>query len=84
MGTSGTAAGTAPAGSSASSVDGYRLSGVDMASWLGRRVHLTGTVVPPEPIPQAAAVESSDRLALAAMPEFRVMSVQPVTGPCPK
>ncbi len=84
VGTSGTIAGTAPAGSSASSVDGYRLSGVDMTTWIGRRVQITGTVSPPAALTQAVAVETSERLALAAMPEFRVMSVQPVTGPCPK
>ena len=84
VGTSGTIAGTAPAGSSASTVGGYRLSGVDMTTWIGRRVQITGTVNPPPALAQAVAVESSERVALAAMPEFLVMSVQPVTGPCPK
>lgn len=84
VGTSGTIAGTAPAGSSASTVGGYRLSGVDMTTWIGRRVQITGTANPPSALTQAVAVETSERVALAAMPEFRVMSVQPVTGPCPK
>ena len=84
VGTSGTIEGTAPAGSSASTVDGYRLSGVDMTTWIGRRVQIMGTVSPPAALTQAVAVETSERVALAAMPEFRVMSVQPVTGPCPK
>ena len=84
VGTSGTIAGTAPAGSSASSVAGYRLSGVDMTSWIGRRVQIVGTVQPARPMTQAVAVETSDRIAMAAMPQFRVLSVQPVTGACPK
>src|SRR5688572_17312770 len=78
VGTSGTITGTAPAGSSASTMDGYRLSGVDMTAWIGRRVQIMGTVSPPTALAQAVAVETSERAALAAMPEFRVMSVQPV------
>jgi hypothetical protein len=66
-GTSVTIVGTAPVGSSASSVDGYRLSGVDMTSWIGRRVQLIGKLIPAGPTP-----------------EFRVTSVEPVSGPCPR
>jgi hypothetical protein len=84
VGTSGVIAGTAPAGSSASSVDGYRLSGVDMTSWIGRRVQVMGTLVPPTPRQQPVAVFTSDQAAAAPMHEIRVLSVQPVTGPCPK
>jgi len=82
-GTSGTMVGTAPAGSSASSVDGYRLSGVDMISWIGHRVQLIGRVIPAAPLSQADGVARAERTWLAAMPEFHVISVQPVTGPCP-
>jgi hypothetical protein len=84
VGTAGTIEGTAPAGSSASSVDGYRLSGVDMTPWIGRRVQVLGTVRPAAPLTPPVAVETSERVALAAIPEFHVLSVQPVTGPCPK
>src|SRR5206468_5436306 len=45
IGTSGVITGTAPAGSSTSSISGYRLSGADMTSWVGRRVEIVGTVV---------------------------------------
>ena len=38
--------GTAPAGSSASGVTGYRLTGADLKPWIGRRVQLVGRVVP--------------------------------------
>jgi hypothetical protein len=84
IGTSGTITGTAPAGSSTSSISGYRLSGTDMTSWLGRRVQIAGTVVP-------AAGDASTLTPGAArigpdgspvMPEFRVVSVQPITGSC--
>jgi hypothetical protein len=76
--------GTAPAGSSASSIGGYRLSGVDMTSWIGRRVQLTGVVVPSTTGEPAAAVDASEPAAAAKMAEFKVITVQPVTGPCPK
>jgi len=81
-----TASGTAPAGSSASSIDGYRLTGADMTSWIGRRVEVIGTVVSPAPT-AAAATEpraAAGTPAPPTMPEFRVISVQPVTGPCPR
>jgi len=80
VGTSGTIAGTAPAGSSASSMDGYRLSGVDMTTWIGRRVQIVGTV---EPAKEAVAL-NADKPATPPTPTLRVMSVQPVTGPCTK
>ena len=73
---------TAPAGSSASSLSGYRLSGTDMTSWIGRRVQIVGSVVPAAPgaSPTAAAGATS----ASAFPEFRVISVQPTTGDCPQ
>jgi len=80
VGTSGTIAGTAPAGSSASTMDGYRLSGVDMTTWIGRRVQIVGTV---EPAKEAVALDAA-KPAAPAMPTLRVMSVQPVTGHCVK
>jgi hypothetical protein len=84
IGTTGSISGTAPAGSSASSVDGYRLSGVDMTSWIGRRVQLTGTVVSPAPSPSPAATDSTGSAPAASLREFHVTNVQPVTGPCIK
>jgi hypothetical protein len=80
VGTSGTIAGTAPAGSSASTMDGYHLAGVDMTSWIGRRVQILGTV---EPAKEAVVLDTTKPPA-PAMPTLRVLSVQPVTGPCVK
>jgi hypothetical protein len=74
-------AGTAPAGSSGSSVSGYRLSGSDMSSWLGRRVQIVGSIVPAAP---GAAPTAAAGGAQATFPEFRVVSVQPMTGDCPQ
>ena len=75
-GTTGVITGTAPAGSSGSSVTGYRLSGADMQPWIGKRVQLVGTFAPAA----AATGGASTPPAL----EFRVQAVQPVTGPCSK
>jgi NAD(P)-dependent dehydrogenase (short-subunit alcohol dehydrogenase family) len=79
IGASGVITGTAPAGSSASSASGYRLSGTDMTAWLGRRVQIVGTLVP-APVTKA----KPDGSATAPMAELRVQSVQPITGSCPK
>ncbi|HMF96201.1 MAG TPA: hypothetical protein VKE96_17985, partial [Vicinamibacterales bacterium] len=75
-------AGTAPAGSSGSSISGYRLTGADMTSWVGRRVQIAGSVVPAAP--GAAASSAAPGAPTVSFPEFRVVSVQPVTGDCPQ
>ena len=82
VGTSGIVTGTAPAGSSGSTLTGYRLSGADMQPWIGKRVQVIGTFVaaaPPSPAPSVTG-------AIAAPPllEFKVQTVQPASGPCPK
>jgi hypothetical protein len=85
-GTTGVITGTAPAGSSGSSITGYRLSGTDMQPWLGKRVQLLGTFVPAAAAP-AGSTTTAAVTGGASMPpalEFRVQTVQPVTGPCPK
>jgi hypothetical protein len=86
IGTSGAITGTAPAGSSASSISGYRLSGADMTSWVGRRVQIVGIVVPAASgamtLSAGAAGYGPDGSPI--VPEFRVISVQPVTGSCPE
>jgi hypothetical protein len=78
VGTSGTISGTAPAGSSASTIDGYHLSGMDMTAWIGGRVQVVGTLEPPK---EAVALETGKP---RPTPTLRVMSVQPVTGSCTK
>jgi hypothetical protein len=57
-------------------MNGYRLSGTDMSAWSGQRVQIVGVVVPAAPNAGAAGA--------TAMPEFRVQSVQPTSGPCPR
>jgi hypothetical protein len=72
-----TAAGTSNAG-----ISGYRLSGVDVNSYVGRRVQIVGTMVP---LNSAAAAGSATAAPGApAMQEFHVISVQPTTGTCPQ
>jgi hypothetical protein len=53
---------------------------VDMTTWIGRRVQIVGTV---EPAKEAVALDAA-KPAAPPMPTLRVMSVQPVTGPCVK
>jgi len=92
VGTTGLAAATsqvssaAAEDSSASAVDGYRLSGLNVTPWIGRRVQITGVFVASTPaeLPVAEEAAAAGAEAPPAMPEFRVVSVQPVTGPCPK
>jgi len=77
--------GTAPAGSSASSVNGYRLSGADMTAWVGRRVEVVGMLVSSPSGSSATPVGTAGTTKTdpLPMPEFRVVSVQPITGQCP-
>ena len=85
-GTSGVVRGTAPAGSSTSGISGYRLSGTDMTPWIGRRVEVVGTLVSSSAASSAApapAPEPGSKTDPLPLPEFRVVSVQPITGPCP-
>jgi hypothetical protein len=86
-GTTGVVTGTAPAGSSGSSVTGYRLTGADMQPWIGKRVQLIGTFVAAASSATAPTGTSSTVTGASAMPpalEFRIQSVQPTTGPCAK
>jgi hypothetical protein len=77
--------GTAPAGSSASTVTGYRLSGADMRPWIGKRVHVIGMFAPAAATPSAVAPAAATGAAPAPpVLEFTVQSVRPATGPCPQ
>jgi hypothetical protein len=60
---------------------GYRLTGSDMSSWVGRRVQVVGTMdlVPPPIIPGTV-----DTTNPGTFPEFSVQSVLPLTGACPQ
>ena len=84
VGTTGIVRGSAPAGSSASSVGGYRLSGTDMTPWIGRRVQLVGILVssPAGSSGIPISISGTTKTDPLPMPEFRVVSVQPITGAC--
>jgi len=71
-------------GSAASGVGGYRLSGTDMTPWSGQRVRVVGTFSPSTAT--AAGTTPTGGSGAPAVPplEFRVQSVQPVSGTCPK
>ena len=63
---------------------GYRLSGLDMSSWSGKRVQIVGAVVPSTTAGSllTTAVGTTGTMG-KALPEFRVQSVTPTTGDCP-
>jgi hypothetical protein len=81
--TSGVVPVTAPDASSASIVSGYRLSGADMKPWVGQRVQVTGSFAPAAP---SATAPTKVTGAASAPPvlEFKVQTVQPMAGSCPK
>jgi hypothetical protein len=89
-GTSGTLApaSTGTSGSTAkkSSARSYRLTGTDMTPWAGKRVQVSGAVVPASAAPPAASATgaASGSATVAAPLEFKVLSVQGIAGPCPK
>jgi hypothetical protein len=76
VGTVGTTGGAATTGPS-----GYFLTGVEMSSWVGRRVKVVGIVT-------SATMDIFPAVSGAANPpflqEFRVEGVVPLTGPCPQ
>jgi len=80
-GTSGVVTGTAPAGSSGSTLTGYRLSGMDMQPWVGKRVQVIGTFAPAAPPTTAPPSAATGAIAPPVL-EFRVQTVLPATGPC--
>ena len=82
-GATGMVTGTAPAGSSGSSITGYRLSGADMQPWIGKRVQIIGTFAPVAPSAGSQSAATSGA-GTPAVREFRVQTVQPATGVCPK
>lgn len=59
---------------------GYRLVGSDMTSWLGRRVRVTGTLLPLDSETMEAIADSS----APYFQDFNVESVVPLTGVCPQ
>ena len=68
---------------SASSLSGYSLSGIDMQPWVGKRVQVIGSFAPATS-PAAATPGASGAATASGLREFRVQTVQPASGPCPK
>jgi len=91
-----TAAEGAPATSVAT---GYRLSGSDLSAHAGKRVQIVGGLVPSANAAATAGAASSGVIGptgmsgagssgigtpvMTMLPEFRVVSVKPLEGPCP-
>jgi len=81
-GTSGVATGGAP--NVSSGLNGYRLSGTDMAPWLGQRVQVIGTFTPSAPTAAGSTASGQPGSPTAPALEFRVQTVQAIPGPCPR
>jgi hypothetical protein len=90
VGTAGTAStGVGTAGTAGTmgttGMNGYRLSGTDMSSWTGRRVQIVGVVAPATTGSTAnTGINASAGTTGQTLLEFRVQSVQPITGSCPQ
>jgi hypothetical protein len=78
--TAGNAAGSPGAGTATS---GYRLSGADVTGFRGRRVQIVGTLVEPGAA-GTAATGAAGTATNTGSREFRVQSVQPISGSCPQ
>jgi len=77
--TAGSTAGSAAAGTATS---GYRLSGSDVTGFRGKRVQIVGTLVEPAAAGTAATGAAGGATNTGSR-EFRVQSVQPISGSCP-
>lgn len=78
---------------------GYRLSGSDVSPHAGKRVQIVGGLVPSVNAAATAGAASSGVIgptgmsgagstgmgvpAVTMLPEFRVVSIKPIEGPCP-
>jgi hypothetical protein len=74
----GEASSVGAAGVSPSGLAGYRLTGSDMTSWVGRRVQVSGTPVPLDPEAMEAISDSN----APYFQDFNVESVVPLIGVC--
>lgn len=87
IGTAGNAipvpAGTSGSIAKNSNVGTYSLTGTDMTPWAGKRVQIVGTVTSPKTAASASPAIGGSTDAAAPL-EFKVQSVQGVSGPCPK
>jgi hypothetical protein len=82
VGTSGTAVtGAAGAAASTPAMNGYRLTGSDLAQWAGKRVEVTGTFGPST---TANTTINATGAASSTLQEFKVVNVKPIGGSCPQ
>jgi len=77
------------ASQAAANLSGYRLSGASVSSFSGQRVQVVGVIVPPATAGTAgtaggAGAVGTTGTAGPSMQEFRVQSVQPISGDCPR
>ena len=60
---------------------GYRLTGTDMSSWIGRHVQIVGTLAPMTSETDATSASAGNP---ASFQEFQVQTVVQLTGVCPQ
>jgi len=74
------------ASQSAANMSGYRLSGASVSSFSGQRVQVVGVIVPPATTGTTGTTGAVGTTGTAgpSMQEFRVQSVQPISGDCPR
>jgi len=75
------AGGTVSLNAASTNPSGYRLTGTDMSSWVGRRVQIVGTVAPTTP---GASAPTTGGNSATRLQEFRVQKVAAATGTCPQ
>jgi len=63
-------------------VSSYRLSGYDVSGFKGQRVQIVGSLAEPSSTGNAAGTNAGTMTTGAR--EFRVQSVQPISGSCPQ
>jgi hypothetical protein len=100
LGTTGTSG--ADTNTGATSATGYRLSGIEVKKYAGKRVQIVGGLVPSPNAAATAGASSSGAMpptgvdgainsaprtpsapGVVALPEFRVLTVRSIAGPCP-
>lgn len=69
-------------GSSPVATTGYRLSGADVSGFRGQRVQIVGSLV--QPASSATASAATPGATTTGVREFKVQSVQAISGSCPQ
>jgi len=76
-----------PASTTAGAMAGYRLTGADVQPFAGQRVQVVGTFAPAAAGSATGTAGSTGAAGVSgssttAMPEFRVVTIRPIGGPC--